>query len=109
MNKRSGSGVTDANGKWMVTLPSMKAGGPYEMEISASNRLLLKDILIGDVWLCSGQSNMVLPMERVKEKYPEDIRSANNPNISHLLMPAADFYIVRDLMHLSPLGTIKLL
>lgn len=51
----------DANemGKWMITLPAMKAGGPYEMNIQNSGSSIdLKDILIGDVWLCSGQSNM---------------------------------------------------
>lgn len=97
LNKSSASGVTDAYGKWMITLPAMKAGGPYEMDITASNRVVLKDILIGDVWLCSGQSNMVLPMERVKEKYPEEISSANNPNIRHFFIPTTtDLRIQRD-------------
>src|SRR4051812_35828932 len=54
--------VTDAGGKWMLSLPPMKAGGPYTMQIDASNHLSLKEILIGDVWICSGQSNMVHQM-----------------------------------------------
>lgn len=79
--------VTRPDGKWMVVLAAMKAGGPYTMEISASNKILLRDILIGDVWFCSGQSNMVLNMERVKEKYPEDIAEANYPQIRNFFIP----------------------
>src|SRR5688500_9741990 len=48
----------DTQGKWMVTLPAMKAGGPYEMTIAGKNTITVKDILVGDVWLASGQSNM---------------------------------------------------
>src|ERR1700735_4903873 len=61
-----------ADSSWQVRLPAMKAGGPYTLDIRASNHLVVNDILVGDVWFCSGQSNMVIPMERVKEKYPED-------------------------------------
>ncbi len=79
--------VTHPDGKWMVVLAAMKTGGPYTMEISASNQILLRDILIGDVWFCSGQSNMVLNMERVKEKYPEVIAEANYPQIRNFFIP----------------------
>src|SRR5213595_607813 len=48
---------TGADGKWSILLSPMKAGGPYTMDISGSNKITLKDILIGDVWFCSGQSN----------------------------------------------------
>ncbi|MBD1362452.1 sialate O-acetylesterase [Mucilaginibacter sp. ZT4R22] len=75
-----------ATGEWQVTLPAMKAGGPYTLDITASNTVSIKDILIGDVWFCSGQSNMVLPMERVKEKYPEDIAQTNNPQIRNFFV-----------------------
>ena len=62
--------LTDASGNWSTTLPATPAGGPYEIQV---NEIRLKDVLFGDVWLCSGQSNMVINMERVKEKYPTDI------------------------------------
>jgi sialate O-acetylesterase len=88
-NGKSYSGVTDAAGKWTVVLPKMKAGGPYTMDISASNQVQVKDILIGDVWFCSGQSNMVLNMERVKEKYPEEIAAADYPEIRNFFIPTA--------------------
>ncbi|HEX7691202.1 MAG TPA: sialate O-acetylesterase, partial [Sediminibacterium sp.] len=69
-NKHTYTAVTGGTGKWTMPLPEMKAGGPYTMIVSASNSITIKDILVGDVWFCSGQSNMVLNMERVKEKYP---------------------------------------
>jgi hypothetical protein len=65
----------------MITLSPMHAGGPYDMQIDAGNHITIKNILIGDVWVCSGQSNMELPMERVKDKYPAIIAAANNVNI----------------------------
>lgn len=84
---RSYSTVADANGNWQVQLPPLKAGGPYQMDLKASNQLQIKDILVGDVWLCAGQSNMVLNMERVKEKYPDEIKNANYPQIRNFFIP----------------------
>jgi sialate O-acetylesterase len=80
-NNKTCSSITGADSTWSVTLAALKAGGPYDMEITGSNRLLIKNILIGDVWVCSGQSNMELPMERVKEKYPTVIAQSANSNI----------------------------
>jgi len=81
--------TTTADGKWAVALPAMKSGGPYTMDISASNHITLHNILIGDVWFCSGQSNMVVNVERVKEKYPDEIPSANYPQIRNFFIPTA--------------------
>lgn len=78
--------VTDQSGSWKITLQPMKAGGPYTMEITGNNHITLRDILIGDVWFCSGQSNMVLPMERVKERYPDEIANANYPQIRNFFV-----------------------
>ena len=77
------STTTGSDGKWTVVLPPMAAGGPYTMDIQASNHIALKNILIGDVWLCSGQSNMELPIYRVAVAYPGLVESAHNPNIRH--------------------------
>ena len=85
----------DADSNWLIQLRATKAGGPYTMEIRGRNRITLNDILIGDVWFCSGQSNMVLPMERVKEKYPEEIAAANFPQIRNFFVPT-----VSDVAHL---------
>ena len=77
----------DNEGNWTIMLPAQKAGGPYEMVFKASNEIVVKDILFGDVWICSGQSNMELPMERVKEKYGEVIKNAKNNMIRQFLVP----------------------
>ncbi|MGI4737900.1 MAG: sialate O-acetylesterase [Janthinobacterium lividum] len=79
--------TTSADGQWRVALPPLKAGGPYEMTIDASNHLVLKDILLGDVWFCAGQSNMELPMRRVRDKYPQEVATANNPRIRQFDVP----------------------
>lgn len=77
----------DEKGNWAIQLPAQKAGGPYEMIFNASNEIIVKDILFGDVWICSGQSNMELPMERLKEKYGDEIVNATNSNIRQFLVP----------------------
>ncbi|MBF9223067.1 sialate O-acetylesterase [Hymenobacter ruricola] len=79
--------TTGPDGQWRVTLPAMKAGGPYEMSLKASNELSVKDILVGDVWLCSGQSNMETPMSRLRDRFPDVIAQAANPNIRQFEVP----------------------
>ena len=73
----------DDSGNWIVELPSMKAGGPYLMQIIGKNQLEIQNILIGDVWICSGQSNMELPVDRVKVKYPGLVENSKNDKIRH--------------------------
>lgn len=51
---RTDSTTTGSDGKWEIMLPPMKAGGPYSMEIDGMNHIVLNNILIGDVWVCSG-------------------------------------------------------
>ncbi|GAB3528920.1 sialate O-acetylesterase [Pontibacter brevis] len=79
--------TTDANGKWQIKLASMKAGGPYTMDIKGSNQITLKDILLGDVYFVSGQSNMVHQMSLHNITYAEDIATANYPQIRHFWIP----------------------
>ncbi|WP_460549741.1 sialate O-acetylesterase [Hymenobacter daeguensis] len=79
--------TTGPDGQWAVKLPRLKAGGPFEMSIKASNQLAVKDILVGDVWLCSGQSNMETPMSRLRDKYPDVIAQAANPRIRQYEVP----------------------
>ena len=93
-NKKKYKTTTATNGKWKLQLPAMKAGGPYSMEIDASNHIVLKEILFGDVWLCSGQSNMVHQVHLHQERYAEDIANANYPEIRHFLIPGTT-----DLLH----------
>lgn len=66
---------TGINGGWEVFLKEMKPGGPYEMQIAddAGEEKQIRGILVGDVWMCSGQSNMELPMRRVIDRYPQEL------------------------------------
>ncbi|WP_461533162.1 sialate O-acetylesterase [Sinomicrobium sp.] len=57
------SAVTDADGKWKLTVKTTDAGDPYTIEIKGSEKIVLSDVLLGEVWLCSGQSNMQMPMK----------------------------------------------
>lgn len=80
----------DATGNWKIHLPPTKAGGPYNMEISGKNKVTLQNILFGDVWFCSGQSNMVHQMNIHDITYAEDIKTANYPGIRQFLVPVAN-------------------
>lgn len=60
---KSNKVVTDENGKWKLKLSTPSAGGPYTVVIKGSSTITLKDVLIGEVWLCSGQSNMQMPLK----------------------------------------------
>ena len=75
------------DGRWSVTFPALKAGGPYELKVSGNNQLLHKNILMGDLWIAAGQSNMELPLNRVKYQYPDLIESTNQPNIREFNVP----------------------
>lgn len=74
--------TADAEGKWKVTLPVMKPGGPYTMIV---NDIQLKDILVGDVWLCSGQSNMELPVSRVTDMFRDEITADSHYPMVHYI------------------------
>ncbi len=77
----------DGAGRWSATLPAQPAGGPFTMQLSGSNEVTVGNLMFGDVWVCSGQSNMTIPMERVKEVYPEDIAAADYPAIREFFVP----------------------
>src|SRR5512133_358372 len=86
-NNQAFETVTPADGKWLITITAQKAGGPFEMEIAGSNQIRLKNILFGDVWLCSGQSNMETTMSRVSPLYGKEIEASGNPNIRLFQVP----------------------
>lgn len=88
LNKKTATAVADDNGKWRVNLPAMKAGGPYVMSIESktnhtshlsplSSHIELSDVWLGDVWLCTGQSNMETTLERVSPQYPDELNDSN--------------------------------
>ena len=79
--------VATSKGEWEVEFPKMKAGGPYSMDITGTNKIVLNQILIGDVWLCAGQSNMVHQLNIHDVTYADVIETANYPDIRHFKIP----------------------
>ena len=77
-NKRQYATVADDAGRWRIDLPKMRAGGPYTMMVGD---IVLTDVLVGDVWLCSGQSNIDVTIERVYPQYVDEIDHFNNEKI----------------------------
>ena len=92
--KKKHSIQADEAGNWSTELSGLKTGGPYLMKINDKE---IKDILVGDVWLCSGQSNMEFPVERVTEMFADEINSYENINIRQFKVPAVyDFTEEKD-------------
>ncbi|AKQ46167.1 hypothetical protein TH63_11840 [Rufibacter radiotolerans] len=85
-NGKTYSAQTAEDKKWKVNLAATKAGGPYNMTVKGTNTITLQDILVGDVWVCSGQSNMQFTMAKVAEKYKDEVTTATNPKIRHFLV-----------------------
>ncbi len=76
----------DAEGRWRVSLPAMPSGGPHTMTVAGTNSIRLDDVLIGEVWLCSGQSNMWRPLHWPQKKwgvvdYQREIAAADHPRL----------------------------
>jgi len=77
----------DKNGRWIVKPSPLKAGGPYKMTIKGKkNKIKLKNVMIGEVWLCSGQSNMEWSLKKLGT-YTEEIRKADYPNLRLFHIP----------------------
>ena len=67
-------------GKWMVHLEKLEPGGPFEMTVEGTNKLTFKNVLVGDVWICSGQSNMEMSV-RSSADFEKNIAHSKNPRI----------------------------
>ncbi|MGB3005285.1 MAG: sialate O-acetylesterase [Chitinophagaceae bacterium] len=79
--------VTGADGKWMVKLDKIKAGGPFTIAVSGKNKIIISDVYAGEVWICSGQSNMDMTVAK-EDRYwcgvfneAEEVAAANYPLI----------------------------
>lgn len=75
----------DKSGKWMVTLAAEAAGGPFQIVFKGKNTITLSDVLIGEVWVCSGQSNMEWPLASANNAENE-IKNASYPQIRQFLV-----------------------
>jgi sialate O-acetylesterase len=81
---------TDASGSWKVKLSTTKAGGPYELSIKGSRHIRIKDVLLGEVWFCSGQSNMEMPLKG----RPNEPVNGSNTTIAHANHPKLRLFTV---------------
>ena len=79
------------DGKWMVRLTPLKAGGPFDMTIAGSNTIELKNILVGEVWVCSGQSNMAFALSRAANG-SEAIAASKDPMLRLYTVPRKASY-----------------
>ena len=75
--------IAGNDNKWKTFLDKSKEGGPFELSIKGENVIKIEDILVGDVWFCSGQSNMEYELYKAAEKYPNEIANAENNQIRH--------------------------
>lgn len=71
-SKKTITANADSNGKWKTTIDTPKAGGPYSMTFNDGEKTELKNILMGELWICSGQSNMEMPMKGFKNQPVEN-------------------------------------
>lgn len=81
-NGQTKTTTADANGKWLVKLDPTNAGGPFELQVSGKSTLTVRDVLVGEVWLASGQSNMRFPLSNATNS-AEEIAKANYPKIRY--------------------------
>ncbi len=85
LNKQTKTINAGSDGKWLLKLDAEKAGGPYVMTIKAGNTIIISDVLIGEVWVCSGQSNMEFTV-RSSVNADKEMAAANYPMIHHFLV-----------------------
>lgn len=81
------SAPANDDGEWEIRLSGLSAGGPHQMVIISSDTITINDVLVGDVWVCSGQSNMELSMQRASPLYEKEIANAENPYIRYFEVP----------------------
>lgn len=105
-NKKKYSATTNADGTWKLKVATPTAGGPYEITVSDGKPVVIKNILIGEVWLCSGQSNMEMPMKGFKDQpilgSNDAVFNSTNPNIRLYTVPRSVQRLPQDTSKNSP-------
>lgn len=80
--------TADFTGKWMVRMPVLKYGGPYEMKVLSNDTIVFRDVMVGEVWLASGQSNMEWTVGAgIGPEIDAEIKSADYPSVRYLNVP----------------------
>ena len=75
------------DGRWQLRLPPRAAGGPHRLTFAGNNTVTVGDVWFGDVWIAAGQSNMELPMQRVRDRYADEIAAARLPLLRQFKVP----------------------
>jgi sialate O-acetylesterase len=91
-NKQTKTTKADKNGKWIIRLDAENAGGPFELSLKGKNKIVIKNVLVGEVWICSGQSNMAFTVSE-SENAEKEINDSNYPFIR-------SFTVARDVSSL---------
>lgn len=86
LGENRASATAGADGRWMVKLAPMKSGGPHTVTVEGKNKLELTNVLVGEVWVCSGQSNMQWSVS-ASDNPQEEIAAANYPSIRLFYVP----------------------
>ena len=87
LNKKTLKTTATPEGKWEIVLPAQSAATGQEIVLKGKNEIRIKNVAFGDIYFCSGQSNMVHQMELHHVLYAKDIAEANNPDIRHFWIP----------------------
>lgn len=88
---KTASAIAAADGKWMVRIGPLAAGGPFELKVSGPETVTLKNVMIGDVWLCSGQSNMQMGVKGISRWWQEQ-GDAEYPAVRLAFIPFASAF-----------------
>lgn len=102
LNGHTSATKAGPDGKWMVRLHKLKAGGPYEMRIAGTNSITIHDVLVGEVWLAAGQSNMVFTVSKKAAYFAgmldedKEIAAANYPQIRMFTAKTVKSYTPQD-------------
>jgi sialate O-acetylesterase len=83
---KTAQATADSHGRWLARIGPLAAGGPYDLTISGPQNITLKSVLVGDVWVCSGQSNMEMGIGNV-DNAEQEIAQANYPEIRLFTVP----------------------
>lgn len=102
-NKKRHSAMSDSNGLWQLTFTTPQAGGPYSIVISDGKPLALNNVMIGEVWICSGQSNMEMPMRG----FQNEPIAGGNMDILTSANPAIRLFTVARSSHIHPQNDVN--
>jgi len=100
IGENSATGTAAADGRWQARIQPPPPGGPYTVKITGRQTVELKDVLVGDVWICAGQSNMQFGLAQARNA-AEEIKNANYPQIRYFVVGQRSSYAKVDV----PRGT----